>query len=497
MLTDLGPCEWFVWDLRHSKLVAEGPLNSAVEAFLAQNPGAEPDALAAHLVRAGILTEFQAERLLTGKNREFVVGPFTLSDALGSGSLGTVYKAQSKTDHQWYAVKVLPRRSMWNMRIARRKVTAFEQCSHPAVVRFAAAGTSGGMHYFAWPVVAGETLDRVVQREGKLGPARAAALGIQIAEGLDDAHRAGLFHGLLKPPNLMIAPDGTVRILDFGLGCLLAETEDESLVDTMSTANAINSGLDCASPESIMDPTNLNAVGDQYSLGCVLYFCLTGRYPFPDGSAIEKMMGHQMKQPTPVADLTPGLPAGLVAVVERLMSKGPAERYADCAEVIEALRPFAAGAAPEPARAEPQRAPEVVSLPASEPAPPPEVRPLQVSVSVAVPEVLSRPVSELLAAVPPAPLPPQPVMPPAPAAHREPPVAEAPAPPVPAPPPVIELTPKTHDQTPVLLPRTIALEESEPAPAHGGANEVLRTLLVALCALLAFAAAWACSSFLF
>ena len=104
---------------------------------------------------------------------------------------------------------------------------------------------------------------------------------MQTAEGLDLCHQQGLFHGLLKPSNLMIGPDSQVRILDFGIGCLLAETEGESLVDTMSTANSVNSGLDCASPESIMDPTNLTAVGDQYSLGCVLYYCLTGQLSVP------------------------------------------------------------------------------------------------------------------------------------------------------------------------------------------------------------------------
>ena len=85
--------------------------------------------------------------------------------------MGTVYKARSKNDEQWYAVKVLPRRSMWNVRIARRKVRAFEQCKHPSVVPFVDVGTSGGMHYLAWPLVEGETLDKVVEREGRLSPA--------------------------------------------------------------------------------------------------------------------------------------------------------------------------------------------------------------------------------------------------------------------------------------------------------------------------------------
>src|SRR5439155_1333839 len=135
-----------------------------------------------------------------------------------------------KTDGNGYAVKVLPRRSMWNVRIARRKVRAFEQCRHPAVVPFVDVGTAGGMHYLAWPFVEGDGLDRVMQRDGKLAPAHAAEIALQVAEGLDVCHQQGLFHGLLKPSNISLGPDGQVRILDFGIGCLLAETEGESLV---------------------------------------------------------------------------------------------------------------------------------------------------------------------------------------------------------------------------------------------------------------------------
>src|SRR5262249_18825045 len=184
-------------------------------------------------------------------------------------------------------------------------------------------------------------LEKIVTSSGKLSPDTAAGYALQTAEGLEMCHQQNLFHGLLKPSNLMIGPDGHVRILDFGIGCLLAETEGESLVDTMSTANSVNSGLDCASPESIMDPTNLNPVGDQYSLGCVLYFCLAGRYPFPDGTALRKMMAHQQKQPPPPKEPTPAVPDELVAIVERLMQKNPLHRYGSCAELIEALRPLA------------------------------------------------------------------------------------------------------------------------------------------------------------
>src|SRR5437764_14454782 len=276
-ITELGACEWFVWDLRRSNLIDRGHLDQLINEFLKKQPTAEPPALAQFLVGQGILSHFQAERLLQGKTQGLVLGPYTLIDALGSGSMGTVYKALSKTDNKWYAVKVLPRRSMWNVRIARRQVRSFEQCKHPSVVPFVDVGTAGGTHYLAWPLVEGVTLDHMVQQQGRLDPSLAALYCHQTAEGLAICHQNHLIHGLLKPSNLMIGDDNQVRILDFGIGTLLAESEGESMVDTMSTANTMTSGLDCASTDSIMDPTNRTPHGDQYSLGCTLYYLLTGQ----------------------------------------------------------------------------------------------------------------------------------------------------------------------------------------------------------------------------
>ncbi len=338
--TELGACEWFVWDLRRSNLIDRGRLDQIIGEFLTKSPRAEPPALADFLIAQGILTPFQAERLLQGKTQGFVLGPFTLMDALGSGSMGTVYKAHNKTDNEWYAVKVLPRRSMWNVRIARRKVRSFEQCKHPSVVPFVDVGTAGGMHYLAWPFVEGDTLDKFVEREGKLPASVIGPVAMQIAEGLEVCHQQGLFHGLLKPSNVMVGPDRTVYILDFGIGCLLAETEGESLVDTMSTANSVTSGLDCSSPESIMDPTNLTPTGDQYSLGCVLYYMFAGQYPFPEGSAAEKMMAHQFKKPQSLAEIAPDTPPEFLAIVAKLMQKKPEDRYKSAGELVEELRPF-------------------------------------------------------------------------------------------------------------------------------------------------------------
>lgn len=339
--TDLGACDQFVTELRRSNLVDHGQLESVLEEFLRHHPYPDPDSLADRLVNQGVLTRFQADRVLQGKTAGLVLGPYILTDAIGTGSMGTCHKAQSTEDKKSYAVKVLPRRSMWNVRLARRQVKVFGQFSHPAVVPFVDVGTAGGSHYLAWPFVEGESLEALMGRLGKLNAVAAAYIGQQVAAGLALAHQHGLFHGLLKPSNIMIAPNGSVRILDFGIGSLLAENEGESLVDTMSTANSLTSGLDCSSPESIMEPTNRTCVGDQYSLGCVLYWCVAGHYPFAEGSAVEKMMAHQFKEPIPLATAVADIPPAFAAIVERLMKKKPEDRYLGIDQVAEALAPLA------------------------------------------------------------------------------------------------------------------------------------------------------------
>jgi serine/threonine-protein kinase len=338
--SDLGACEWFVWDLRRSGLIDRGQLDSIVSEFLKRNPRAEAPALAEFLVHQSTLTAFQAERVLNGKTQGLVLGPYVLLDAIGSGSMGQVYKATSKNDNSLYAVKVLPRRSMWNVRLARRQVRSFSSFTHPAVVPFVDVGTAGGLHYLVWPLVEGTTMEGLVQQMGKLPTNLTALFGVQIAQGLTVSHQNNLFHGLVKPSNVMIGSDNQARILDFGIGSLLVENEGESLVDTMSTANTLTSGLDCTSPECIMEPSNRTPAGDQYSLGCMLYYCLTGRVPFPEGSAVEKMMAHQTKEPMPIRELAPEVPEGLCVVIRRLMAKDPAGRFTGCDEIVEALEPF-------------------------------------------------------------------------------------------------------------------------------------------------------------
>jgi serine/threonine-protein kinase len=251
---------------------------------------------------------------------------------------------------------VLPQRSPWNARQARRKLQSLPTEPHPGIVPFLDVGTSANRHYLVWPFAEGETLEAVVRRDGLLPPARAAMIGVQVARALQYCERHRVYHGLIKPSNVMIGPDGQPRLLDFGLGAILAGGEEDSLVDTLAESNVTCNMFDCASPESIVDPAKRSVRGDQYSLGCTLYFGLTGRYPFPEGTMFDKMSAHQSQLPPPVGELNPTVPPGFALVIERLMQKSPEARYNNSAEMIGALLPFTRASAvyaPPPAPAPP------------------------------------------------------------------------------------------------------------------------------------------------
>ncbi len=341
MAVKYGACDPVVYHLRRSNLLERSRLDQVLSDYVGGQIPLEPAVMADYLIRREILTPYQVKRVLQGKSENLVLGPYIIVEDIGFGSMGTVYKARSKNDSKSYALKLMPRRSMWNVRIAKRLVRKFGYIRHPAVVAFVDVNTVGGHLCLVWPFGEGETLEKLVERKSRLLPGVAALFALQAAEGLSVCHHQGLIHGLLKPANFLVGANQEIRLLDFGTGALLTEAEGAELIDTMSTANAVTSGLDCRSPENILDVKVRTPAGDQYSLGCVLYFCLTGRYPFAEGTAVEKMLAHQIKEPTPIRTLRPEVPQPLVEIVQRLMHKTPEGRYSSLDEAIEVLRPLA------------------------------------------------------------------------------------------------------------------------------------------------------------
>jgi general secretion pathway protein F/type IV pilus assembly protein PilC len=340
--TAFGGCDEFVAALTEFRLVGPDGLKAAQE-FSRTAARRGPRELADHLVRANVLTRYQADAVLAGNARGLVFTNFAVVDRIGTGSLGDVYKARSAKDDGWYAVKIVPRRNVVNLASIAEKVQAFKQVRHPRVSALVNVGASGEHVYLVWPFLeGGEKLDAFVHRQGRLPPRLAAQIALQVAAGLQPYHEQGLFHGLLKPTDVLIGADRRVRVLDLGVGFLLTCERGKALLDTMTNGKALAKGLDCASPESILDPLARTPAGDQYSLGCILYFCLTGQFPFPENNPVRKMLAHQNEEPTPVEELSPGTPPGLAAIVARLMCKAPEERFADLGEVVQELQALTA-----------------------------------------------------------------------------------------------------------------------------------------------------------
>src|SRR5262245_26793550 len=175
--------------------------------------------LAAFLVENGLLTRFQADAVLTGGAHHLALSHYALVDVLGSGSMGTVYKARSNKDDAWYAIKTVPRRNVINLSSIGAKVEALKQVRHPRVSAMVQVGAQAERVYMVWPFLeGGEKLDALVKRQGRLAPRQAAQVALQVASGLQAYHALGLFHGLLKPSDVLIGGDRRVRLLHLGAG---------------------------------------------------------------------------------------------------------------------------------------------------------------------------------------------------------------------------------------------------------------------------------------
>jgi hypothetical protein len=278
---------------------------------------------------------------LAGHPRYRVLGP------VGAGGMGVVYRAEHLLMGRVVALKVLHRQlTEWPAVIERfrREVQAAAGLSHPNIVAALDADQAGDRHFLVMEYVEGTTLARLVNEHGPLPPESACEYARQAAMGLQHAHGQGLVHRDIKPANLMLTPDGWVKVLDFGLVRLGPDADGG-----VTAADTLLGSVDFLAPEQADDPRTADTRADIYSLGCTLYFLLTGRPPFAGGNLIQRLKAHALREPPPLEDARPDLdfPRGLERVVRKMLAKDPARRFRTPADVAEALAPFA-----DPARAE-------------------------------------------------------------------------------------------------------------------------------------------------
>ncbi len=321
---------WLVNELISVQLYKLADLVTPLAEFQTYQPQGSAGALARYLIQIGLLTTYQVDFILKGEISKLALGPYLIVRPLGSGCLGNVFLAIHRTKRKQFAVKVLPLRSLWNVQQAKKQVQVFTTLKpHPAVVPFVDIDSSAGSHYLVWPYVQGKSIWSLIEPTGTPLPVSdTVRVMTKVAEGLAYCHAHNIAHGLMKPSNVLVGPEQSVQLLDCGMGAILSENiaDDESMLDTISTANAAMGMIDCSPPETLNDPAIRTPAGDIYSFGCVMYYMLTGSLPFPDGNVIDKIIAHQTQPPRPVRSRSPGVPIWLEELVDHLLEKDPANR---------------------------------------------------------------------------------------------------------------------------------------------------------------------------
>jgi serine/threonine protein kinase/WD40 repeat protein len=308
---------------------------------------AEPRKLAALMVREGLLTGFQAEQLLLGKWRGFTLGGYRVLERLGAGGTGTVYLAEHEVMRRRVAIKVLPAHyaeAPGVLERFRREAQAVAALDHPNIVRAYDFRQEGALHFLVMEYVDGASLQQLLAKQGPLAIPQACDYARQAAEGLEHAHEAGLVHRDIKPANLLVDRAGTVKLLDLGLA-RYAPDGSESVTKQFDD-NAVMGTADYLAPEQALNLHAVDIRADIYSLGTTLYALLAGQPPFSDGTVTQKLLWHQMRDPRPLRELRPEVPAELAQVVARMMAKKPEDRYPTPAEVADALSPWCLGPVP-------------------------------------------------------------------------------------------------------------------------------------------------------
>lgn len=303
----------------------------------------DAESLADFLVRKGTLTRFQASKLLRGMSVGLVLGPYQVLAPLGKGGMGTVYLARDSRSHLMVALKVLPpKRAREEERILARFRREMEMCqrvSHPHLAWAYEVGLSRGVHYIALEYIPGKSLFRLVQSEGPLSVPRTARLFAEVCSALEHAHSQGLIHRDLKPSNIMITPHDHAKVLDLGLALVQGEAPADR--EVVGGVGYVVGTMDYIAPEQAENASAVDPTCDIYSLGCSLYFALTGQPPFPGGTPIEKIQKHKNADPPPIPQLNPGVAPAFIGIVRKMMAKQPAQRYSTATEVREKLLSWA------------------------------------------------------------------------------------------------------------------------------------------------------------
>lgn len=261
-----------------------------------------------------------------------LAGRYRIDARLGEGGMAIVYKAMDVVLHRVVAVKALRPQYAGDDEFVerfRREAQAAASLSHPNVVNIFDVGHTDGVHFIVLEYVQGRNLKQILRDEGRLEPRRAARIAAAVARALQAAHDRGLVHRDVKPHNILITPEGRVKVTDFGIA---RASSSATLTETGMVVGSVH----YFSPEQARGRA-VGPAADVYSLGVVLYEMLTGRVPFRGESPVAVALQHLQQPPTPPRELVRSIPPWLDAVVLRALEKEPEKRIRSAAQLAAEL----------------------------------------------------------------------------------------------------------------------------------------------------------------
>ncbi len=311
-------------------------------------PKASPkdsEELAKELVCKKKLTKFQAEEVYRGKGKSLVLGNYVLMEKIGAGGMGQVFKARHRRMDRLVAVKLLPAATTRDKAvIARfeREVKAAAKLRHPNIVAADDADCANGVHFLVMELVDGQDLSAFVKKNGPLTIEKAVDFILQTARGLEFAHKKGVVHRDIKPANLLLDTEGTVKILDMGLARLGGVGDDSPQADLTSTGTIMGT-VDYMAPEQAMDTKTADARADIYSLGCTLYYLLTGKATYEGDTLMKKLLAHREQSIPSLRADRPEIPEVLEKVFPKMLAKRVEDRFQTMTELIAELEKIDTG----------------------------------------------------------------------------------------------------------------------------------------------------------
>lgn len=332
--------------VKRSELISSDQYECALDQLKQQHHGNLPDdadVIADHFVATGLLTRWHCDMIFNNKYKGFTLKNYKLLRPLGSGGMSTVYLAEHMLMNRRRAIKVLPKsRNNDSSYLARFRLEAQATASldHPNIVRAYDIDSHNDNHFLVMEYVQGCDLQTVVKDKGPLDYETAADFIAQAAEGLQHAHDSGLIHRDIKPANLLVDEGNVVKILDLGLA-LFSSDDDKASLTIAHNENVLGTA-DYLSPEQALNSHKIDLRADIYSLGCTLYYLLTGHPPFPEGTLAQRIAKHQSQMPTSIKADRPDAPDALINICLKMMQKKPQNRYQSAREVADAMYAFLA-----------------------------------------------------------------------------------------------------------------------------------------------------------